>query len=119
MKIPRVPFYYALCEPFTVNRFVGTCGPVYCSPDNCDQEKTIACIAIIGWCCVYVLVNCYQMKNVCITINNGGIHVLVIILLLIMMAIVIGLKTSAYQFPFCAVLCVYSIIVIGLKVILA
>ena len=56
---------------------VGTCEPVYCCPDNCYQEKSIACIAIIGWCCVYVLVNCYQMENVCITINNGGIHVLI------------------------------------------
>ena len=56
---------------------VGTCEPVYCSPDNCYQVKTLACIAIIGWFCVYVLVNCYLMKNVCIAINNGGVHVLV------------------------------------------
>ena len=26
---------------------------------------------------IHVLVNCYLMKNVCITINNGGVHVLV------------------------------------------
>ena len=77
MRIPRVPFDYAVFVPFNVNRLVGTCEPVYCSSDNCYMVKILACIAIIGLFCVYVLVNCYQMKNVCIAINNGGIHVLV------------------------------------------
>ena len=53
---------------FRINKLFGTCEPSL----NLNYS-----ISIIDWCCVYVLVNCYQMKNVCITINNGGIHVLV------------------------------------------